>query len=297
MIKEIQAKTILGTNKDPDAWFGVRYNMNIYRGCEHRCIYCDSRSSCYQIENFDDVLVKINALELLEKELSSKRIIGTVGTGSMSDPYTHAETGYNMTGRALEIIAAHKFPVHINTKSDLILRDMDILKTISNVRASVSFTVTTIDDKLSAMLEPGAPVSSRRFQAMRMFADAGIYTGVLMMPLLPFVEDNLENITAIVEQTRNCGGRYVIPGFGMSMRDRQRAYYYNKLNKLFPGLSSKYMKTYKDNYICPSPKEKELKEVFQQLCKDYGLLTDTRQLELEMKPYSNVKSNSQIKLF
>ena len=129
--------------------------MNIYRGCQHQCIYCDSRSECYQIENFQDVLVKTNAVELLEKELPRKRVKGMIGTGSMSDPYLPAERQYNLTGRALEVIARHRFPVHIFTKSDLVLRDLDTLKAINQMRAVVSFTITTPHDQLAKKLEPG----------------------------------------------------------------------------------------------------------------------------------------------
>jgi len=140
MIKGIRAKVLLSHTRNPDAWFGIKYNMNLYRGCEHQCIYCDSRSECYQIGNFSDVLVKVNAIQLLRKELASKRVKGTIGTGSMSDPYMPAEARLNMTGQALEVIAQFRFPVHIITKSDLILKDLDTLCEINNVHASVCLT-------------------------------------------------------------------------------------------------------------------------------------------------------------
>jgi DNA repair photolyase len=152
MIKEIQAKTLLSHIKQPDTWFGLKYNMNLYRGCEHQCIYCDSRSECYQIEKFSDVLVKVNAIPLLRKELASKRVKGTIGTGSMSDPYTHAERRYNLTGQALGIIAEFGFPVHIITKSDMILKDLETLRDINRALAVVSFTITTTDDELGKSL-------------------------------------------------------------------------------------------------------------------------------------------------
>ena len=140
MIKEITAKTLLSSAKQPDPWFGIKYTMNLYRGCQHQCIYCDSRSECYQIEDFDhDVLVKANALDLLRDELPRKRVKGTVGTGSMNDPYMPLEAKLNLTGRALEIIADHRFPVHVITKSDLVVRDADILaESAGSTRRSAS---------------------------------------------------------------------------------------------------------------------------------------------------------------
>ncbi|MCJ7717941.1 MAG: radical SAM protein, partial [Anaerolineales bacterium] len=190
MIEEITAKTILNHVKQPDPWFGLKYNMNLYRGCQHQCIYCDSRSDCYRIEDFSKIQVKTNALELLEDVLPRKRIRGTIGFGSMNDPYMPVEREYRLTGKSLEIISTHEFPVHILTKSDLVLRDIDLLKEINGVYTAVSFTITTADDELARILEPGAPLPSLRFQAMRELADAGILTGVTMMPILPFLEDS-----------------------------------------------------------------------------------------------------------
>jgi DNA repair photolyase len=153
VIREIEARTILGYVKHPNAWFGVRYNVNLYRGCEHQSIYCDSRSACYGIEDFSDVLVKANAVTPLEAEIRRKRQKGTIGTGSMSDPYTWAKRRYNLTGRALEVIARHGYPAHLTTKSDLVLRDLETLREINRTWASVSFTVTTADDDLALLLD------------------------------------------------------------------------------------------------------------------------------------------------
>jgi DNA repair photolyase len=283
IIKEIQAKTILTHMKNPSSWFGVNYNMNIYRGCQHGCIYCDSRSLCYRIENFDDVLIKSNSLDILEKELASKRKKGIIGTGSMSDPYTPAEMKYNLTGRALELISYYGFSVHIVTKSDLILKDIETLKKINRVHASVALTITTTDDDLSKKIEPRAPGSSRRFEVMKVLSEAEIYTGVTMMPILPFIEDDESNITSIVKKTYECGGKYIIPCFGMSLRDRQREYYYNELDKLFPGLRAKYEKAYGDSYWCTSKKVKILKKVFYEECSKYGLETDMRKINVDDK--------------
>jgi DNA repair photolyase len=279
MIKEIQAKTLLAHVKQPDTWFGLRYNMNLYRGCQHRCIYCDSRSECYRIENFDgEILVKANAIELLEKELPRKRVKGTIGTGSMNDPYMPVEREINLTGRALQVMARFGFGVHVLTKSNLVQRDIETLAEINRVYAAVSFTITTADDELGKKVEPGASLVSQRFETMAALAARGIYTGVLLMPVLPFIEDNEANLTAIIKRAREHGASYIIPAFGMTLRDRQRVYYYDKLDKLFPGVRSKYEARFGDRYSCAANNAKRLAEVFDGMCYQYGLAT-------RLKPY------------
>lgn len=289
MIKEIEARGILTHYKEPDPWFGLKYNMNLYRGCPHQCIYCDSRSECYHIENFRDVLVKTNAVELLEKELATKRIKGTIGTGSMNDPYSYVEREYNLMRRALEVIARHHFPVHVITKSDLVLRDLVLLQEISTVYAAVSFTITTIDDDLARQLEPGAPPPSARFRAMEALAAAGIYTGITMMPILPYICDTPENIRGIVERTHAAGGRYIIPWFGMSLRDQQRAYYYNALDRLFPGLRRQYETRFGNQYHCVCNDAHKLEQIFLNLCHTFEIST-------KMKQYK-AKEGKQMSLF
>jgi DNA repair photolyase len=274
MIKEIQAKVMLSTVRGEDRIFGLKYNMNLYRGCQHRCIYCDSRSACYEIENFDgDILVKVNAIELLEKELPRKRVIGTIGTGSMNDPYMPVEKHFNLTGRALEVIARFGFPVHIITKSDLVLRDIALLEAINHVHASVCFTLTTVDDTLAKRVEPLAPPPSARLAAMQALAEHGIPVGTTLMPVLPFIEDNAANISAIVEQTALHGGKFIIPWFGMSLRDRQREYYYARLDESFPGLRVKYEKRFGSRYGCSANNAPMLEKHFRQLCSATGLAT------------------------
>lgn len=276
MIKDITAKTLLSSARRPDPWFGIKYTMNLYRGCSHQCIYCDSRSECYQIENFTDVLVKVNAIELLRKELPRKRVKGTIGTGSMSDPYLPLEATRNLTGQALEVIAQQQFPVHALTKSDLILRDLDTLRDINRVYAAVSFTITTADDDLGKQLEPGAPIVSRRFAAIERLAAAGILTGVLLMPVLPFIEDNAENITAIVSRAHECGASYILASFGMTLRDRQRAYYYTQLDRLFPGLRKQYEQRFGARYSAPANNAHRLEQIFRERCDRYGIATRLR---------------------
>ena len=274
MLKEIEAKTLLSHVKQPDPWFGLKYNMNLYRGCQHRCIYCDSRSECYQVENFDgEVLVKANAIELLQKELARKRKKGTIGTGSMNDPYMPVERKVNLTGRALKVIARFGFPVHVLTKSNLVLRDLDTLQEINRIYAAVSFTITTADDELGKKVEPGAPLVSDRFTAMQTLAKHGIYTGLTMMPILPYIEDSEENIAAIVQQAHEHGASYIIPSFGMTLRDRQRLYYYQQLDNLFPGLRRQYIGRYGHQYSCVPGNVERLAKVFYECCAKYGIAT------------------------
>jgi len=261
--------------KGPDDWFGLYYNFNLYRGCQHQCIYCDSRSECYQIEDFDhDVLVKANAIELLRRELAGKRVVGTIGTGSMNDPYMPLEADIRLTRRALEVIAEAGFPVHVITKSDLVLRDSDLFEEIGRKSyAAVTFTVTTAEDALSKRLEPGAPVSSQRLKALQTLSRGGILTGVALMPVLPFIEDSEENIRAIVRLAHEAGAKYILPAFGMTLRDRQRRYYYAKLDKLFPGLRPRYEKTFGERYSTPARNAWRLGQVFAEICAELGIAT------------------------
>jgi DNA repair photolyase len=293
MVTEITAKTILNHVKQPDTWFGLKYNMNLYRGCQHQCIYCDSRSECYRLGDLAEIRVKINALDLLDDVLPRKRVRGTIGFGSMNDLYMPVERKYKLGRGALEIIRHHQFPVHILTKSDLVLRDREILADINKVYAAVSFTITTADDDLASIIEPGAPRPSARYRAMRELADAGILTGVTMMPILPYLEDNPENIQRIVHLAAEAGASYIIPAFGMTLRPGSRDYYYQKLDQHFPGLKDRYIKTYGDSYQCSSPNWEQLNEVFQKEIAQKGLLSRIP----VFPPQKVTKKTSQMRLF
>ncbi len=264
MITEVTAKTILNHVKQPDPWFGLKYNMNLYRGCQHQCIYCDSRSECYRLGNLADIRVKVNALDLLADALPRKRVRGTIGFGSMNDPYMPVEREYRLTRGALQIISNHQFPVHILTKSDLVLRDLELLIKISQIYAAVSFTITTADDNLANKVEPGAPLPSARYRAMRQLAKAGVLTGVTMMPILPFLEDDPESIQLIIRKAKENGAAYIIPAFGMTLRPGSRDYYYQKLDQLFPGIKEKYIQTFGEDYQCNVPNWRHLNDIFQE---------------------------------
>lgn len=286
MIKKIRAKSLLQSRGSPDRLFGLKYNLNIYRGCEHKCIYCDSRSNCYQIENFDDVLVKVNAVEKLKEELSHKTILGTIGFGSMSDPYTHAESKFRLTRGCLEVIAKKKFPVHLITKSSMVIRDSDILKRINQVYAAITFTITTVDQSLSKKVEPFAPPPIGRLKAMEKLAKEGIYTGVTMMPILPFIEDKPNDIRNLVKLVSNHGGKYIIPWFGMTLREGQREYFYNMLDKFFPSMKECYIQNFGDKYECNCKNANELYSLFYDLCRKYNIDTKIKVFQpIKVKEY------------
>lgn len=291
---EIHAKGILNPVKQPDDWFGLKYNMNLYRGCQHRCIYCDSRSECYQIEDFDgEIIVKVNAVDLLADQLPRKRIKGTIGTGSMNDPYMPIEKQYNLTGRALAVIAENEFPVHVLTKSDLVIRDIDTLTLISQTFAAVSFTITTADDQLGKKLEPGAPEVSRRLKAMAQLAKRGIHTGVLLMPLLPMIEDTPENVLAIIQLAADHGASYIIASYGMTIRDRQREYYYAQLDKHFPGLSDQYRTRFGSRYSAHPNDAERLYDLTQEACQKHNISLSMP----KFIPEKITKKSNQMKLF
>jgi len=272
-MKFIPAKTIISGYSSGSSWFGNNYNMNIYKGCCHGCIYCDSRSECYGVENFDEVRAKENALVIIERELRSKRRTGVVGTGAMSDPYNPFEKECRLTRGALELIDRYRFGISIATKSDIIIRDMDMLKSIqTHSPVLVKMTITTCDDGLCSIVEPHAPLSSRRFEVIRRLADNGIFAGILLMPVLPFLEDNEDNIKGIIDLACKNGAKFIYPAFGVTLRQNQREWYYQKLDRHFPGLKQKYIKQYGDSYECRSPKADALWQLFREECDKHGIL-------------------------
>ncbi|MBS7527869.1 radical SAM protein [Fusibacter paucivorans] len=269
----IKAKSILSGYVEGNSWFGTNYNMNIYRGCSHGCIYCDSRSDCYHVENFDVVSAKANALMMIERELQSKRKKGVIGTGAMSDPYNPQEKLFELTRGALTRINRYGFGIAVATKSHLITRDIDLYQQIAHhspVLAKV--TITTADDALCAKLEPNVARSSVRFDAIKKLSDAGIFTGILMMPVLPFLEDNTENIRAIVDLAHQNGAKFIYPAFGVTLRQNQRVWFLNKLGEQFPEVKQQYLDTFGNAYECRSPNAKGLWRQFKHDCEERGIL-------------------------
>ena len=291
----IPAKTIVSGYAEQNSWFGCNYNMNIYKGCCHGCIYCDSRSECYGVENFDEVRAKENALRTIERELKSKRRKGVIGTGAMSDPYNTFEKEHALTRGALELIDRYGFGVAIATKSDLIIRDIDILKKIAgHSPVLIKLTVTTADDTLSKKLEPRAPVSSARLEAIRKLSDAGLFAGVLLMPVLPFIEDTEENISSIIELAHQSGTKFIYPAFGVTLRQNQREWFFDRLDELFPSVKEKYVSAFGNVYECRCPNQKELWELFRGKCEKYGIIYKMDEI---IRTYKNGYESSQLSLF
>ncbi len=254
---------------------GGHTGMNLYRGCTHGCIYCDSRSSCYQFTHpFEDVEVKQNAPELLEQALRSKRKKCMIGTGAMSDPYMHCEEELGLTRKCLEIIRDHEFGLAIQTKSDRILRDIDLLDEINRTaKCVVQMTLTTYDDKLCEIIEPKVCNTKRRIEVLEEMQKRGIPTVVWLTPILPFINDTEENISAILKECVRVGVKGVIDfGMGLTLREGDREYYYAALDRHFPGLKQQYIKRYGNAYELPSPKAKELMGLLRRICSENGIL-------------------------
>ena len=265
----VDAKGILTAN-------GGHYGMNIYRGCTHGCIYCDSRSRCYHFTHpFEDVEVKQNAPELLEKALRAKRRKCMIATGAMSDPYMHCEEELRLTRRCLEIILRRGFGVSVQTKSDRILRDIDLLDEINrSAKCVVQMTLTTYDDRLCEILEPNVCNTRRRIEVLEKMRERGIPTVVWLTPILPFINDTEENITAILNECCRVGVKGVIDfGMGLTLREGDREYYYAALDRHFAGLKELYIRRYGNAYELPSPNAGELTKIFRRICEENCMLS------------------------
>ncbi len=251
------------------------WGMNIYRGCSHGCIYCDSRSKCYQFTHaFEDIEVKQNAPELLDQALKSKRKKGMIGTGSMSDPYMHCEERLGLTRKCLEIIFRHGFGAAIQTKSDRILRDLDLLEKINrNTKCVVQMTLTTWDPALCRIIEPNVCDTRRRIEVLEEMRIRGIPTVVWLTPILPFINDTEENIRPILEACARVRVKGIICfDMGLTLRDGDREYYYAALDRHFPGLKERYIRTYGNAYELPSPNSEPLMRLFEGFCREHAIL-------------------------
>jgi len=252
-----------------------RFGMNIYRGCSHGCIYCDSRSRCYQFTHpFEDIEVKRNAPGLLEQALKSKRRKAMIGTGSMSDPYMPCEEELGLTRKCLEIICRYGFGAAVQTKSDRILRDIDLLEEINRrAKCVVQMTMTTWDERLCGILEPKVCNTQRRAEVLEEMHRRGIPTVVWLTPILPFINDTAENVTAILEACAQAKVRGIICyDMGMTLREGSREYYYAALDRHFPRLKERYIRTYGNAYEVPSPDSRQLMALFRAFCREHGMM-------------------------
>lgn len=274
--------------------------MNLYRGCLHGCIYCDSRSECYCMDHdFEDVEVKANALELLENNLKRKRSKCMLATGSMSDPYIPLENELKHVRKALELAYKYGFGFTLITKSNRVLRDLDLLTAINNkTKCVVQMTLTTCDENLCKKIEPNVSTTKERVAVLKKLHEAGIPTVVWLCPILPFINDTKENIKGILDYCIEAKVYGIICfGMGVTLRKGNREYFYQQLDHLFPGMKEKYIKTYGVKYQLNSPNNNELMQLFHQTCQVNGIVHDNNQIFDYLKKYENKHENIQLSLF
>lgn len=278
-----------------------KYNgMNIYRGCTHGCIYCDSRSKCYNMQHaFEDIEVKSNAPELLELSLRRKRSKCMIGTGAMCDPYMHAETKLNHTRKCLQIIDRYGFGLSIQTKSNLILRDLELLKSInSKAKCVVQMTLTTYDEELCRILEPHVSTTQERFEVLKIMHENGIPTVVWLDPILPFINDTEENLRGILDYCIKAKVYGIICfGMGLTLREGNREYFYAKLDEHFPGLKEKYHKKYGYSYEVTSDNNEKLMSIFYSECKKHGIVCSNDKIFEYLNTFEDKQQIEQLSMF
>ncbi len=274
--------------------------INLYRGCLHGCIYCDSRSKCYHMEHdFTDIEIKENAIELLEQALKRKRRKCMIGTGAMTDPYLPLEMEIGNVRKALELIGQYGFGVTVHTKSNRVLRDIDLLQKINQkTKAVVQMTLTTYNEELCKKIEPNVSTTGERLAALKEFRAAGIPTVVWLSPILPFINDTRENISGILEMCKEAGVYGVICcGMGLTLREGNREYFYAQLDRLFPGMKERYVRIYKNQYIISSPKNKELMQLFYDTCERYKIVHNNEQIFEYLHRFEDKAENVQLSLW
>jgi len=285
---DIEVKSILS----------ARNGMNLYRGCTHGCIYCDSRSVCYGIDHvFEDIAVKVNAIELLENALKHKKNRCMIGTGSMCDPYMHCEERVMLTRRALEVIDRYGFGVSVITKSDRVMRDIDLFEKINlNTKAVLQMTLTTFDEELCGIIEPRVCTTHRRYEVLKEFHKRGMPTIVWLCPILPFINDTAENLNGILDYCFDAQVTGILNfGFGVTLREGDREYFYQKLDEHFPGIKSKYIRKYGNAYECESDNSEMLYEIFKDRCRHEGVMYSPKKIFEFLDEFPD--NNEQISLF
>lgn len=286
--------------KEAKVLLSAQNGMNIYRGCTHGCIYCDARSNCYQMDfPFEDVEVKVNAAELLEKALKSKRKKCMIGTGAMSDPYMHCEEKLLHMRRCLELIERYGFGVAVQTKSDRILRDLDLLKKINEkTKAVVQITLTTYDEALCKIIEPNVCTTKRRVEVLNILRDHNIPTVVWLSPILPYINDTKENLRGILSYCKEAKVRGIICfDMGLTLRDGDREYFYKKLDEHFPGMKEKYQKKFGLSYEIPSEHNRELMQIFYAFCKENGIESDVNKNFAYLHEFEDKQAGKQMSIF
>ncbi len=286
----VESKTILS----------AKNGMNLYRGCLHGCIYCDSRSDCYHMEHdFEDIEIKSNAISLLEDALRKKRKKCMIGTGSMTDPYIPLEAKLGNVRKSLQLIERYGFGFTVITKSDLILRDLDLLKSINQkTKCVVQMTLTTYDEELCKKLEPNVCTTKRRVEVLEILRDNGIPTVVWLSPILPFINDTKENIEGILQYCIDAKVYGILCfGMGLTLRSGNREYFYAQLDRYFPGLSAKYRNIYGDSYIVGSRNNSELMKIFHNKCENVGIVHDNDEIFRYLSTFEEKSKFEQLKMF
>jgi DNA repair photolyase len=272
--------------------------MNLYRGCSHGCIYCDSRSACYQINHdFEDIEVKRNAPQILEEQLRRKRKLCMIGTGAMCDPYIPLEEELRVTRECLKLIKHYGFGLSILTKSARILQDLDLLKAINeNAKCVVQLTLTTYDEDLCRKVEPHVSTTSERFRVLEVARDSGIPTVVWLSPILPFINDTEENLRGLLDYCVKAKVRGIMCfGFGMTLREGDREYFYTQLDRLFPKMKERYIRCFGNAYLCNSPNHNRLMTIFKETCEQHGMLWKPDDVFAYLQAFES--KNTQLSLF
>ncbi|MFQ9667626.1 radical SAM protein [Thomasclavelia spiroformis] len=274
--------------------------MNLYRGCTHGCIYCDSRSKCYHMEHaFEDVEIKENAINLLENTLKRKRLKCMLSTGSMTDPYLPLEDEFGSVRKALSLAYKYGFGFTLITKSNRVLKDLDLLKAINDkTKCVVQMTLTTYDEDLCKKIEPNVSTTKERVEALKKLNEAGIPTVVWLCPILPFINDTEENIKGILNYCIEAKVYGVICfGMGLTLREGNREYFYNQLDQSFPNIKDKYIQTYGMQYQINSPNHTTLMKLFHQLCEDNGIVHDNKIIFEYLSEFEEKNRSIQLSLF
>lgn len=286
--------------KEAKGILSAQNGMNIYRGCSHGCIYCDSRSKCYQINHlFEDIEVKSNAPELLEDALKRKRRKCMIATGAMTDPYIHIEEKIGYTRKCLEIIEKYGFGLCIQTKSTRILRDLDILKRINQKsKCVVQMTLTTYDENLCRIVEPNVSTTKERFEALKVFRDNGIPTVVWLDPILPFINDNEENIRGVLSYCIEAQVKGIVCfAMGLTLREGNREYFYENLDKSFPNMKQLYQRKYENAYEVTSDKNAALMKILKTECAKHNIMSDVNQIFEYLHEFPYNKDFEQLSFF
>lgn len=278
----------------------AKNGMNLYRGCSHGCIYCDSRSNCYQMEHiFEDIEVKENAIELLENTLKHKRKKCMIGTGSMTDPYIPLEMEIGNVRKALSLIYKYGYGFTVITKSNRIMRDIDLLQKINQrTKCVIQMTLTTYDEDVCQKIEPNVSTTAERLEVLKQMRDAGIPTVVWLTPILPFINDTEENISGILDMCIEADVYGVICfGMGLTLRDGNREYFYKQLDRLYPGMKEQYIRYYGNQYMVSSPNNASLMRLFHEKCEQAGIVHNNEQIFQFLQTFEEKSTNKQLSLW